>query len=159
MDYMSWRVKLDGRLAYGRMDYSGSGTIDGIDDYVFESRLTFGYSFILGSRGATRLTPYFGYGYRHLYDDLGGRVSSTGALGYDRRSQYHYVPIGIEGLFVIGDGWSLRPTAEFDYLIYGTQDSYLSQTGLFDDVHNEQNSGFGVRASVMFGTFLGTWRT
>lgn len=159
VDYRSWQFRADARFAHGRMDYSGSGTVDGIDDYVFEGRLTFGRELVIGASGRSRITPYLGYGYRRLYDDLGGRVSSSGALGYDRLSQYHYLPLGVEGLFYLGDRLSIRPTIEYDRLIHGTQDSYLSDTGLFDDVHNNQESGYGVRASLMLGTLLGSWRT
>jgi hypothetical protein len=158
-EYMLWRFKADARLAYGQMSYSGSGTVDGINDYVFEGRLTVGRALPIGARGGSRLTPYAGYGYRRLYDELGGKVTSTGALGYDRLSQYHYVPVGLEGLFFLSDSWSIRPTVEYDYFISGSQDSYLSQTGLgLGDLHNSQDSGYGVRASLMFGTIVGSLR-
>jgi hypothetical protein len=141
------------------MNYTGSGTVDGIDDRVFEGRLTVGRALLLGAQGGSRITPFLGYGYRRLYDELGGRVTSTGALGYDRLSQYHYAPLGVEGLFFLGDRWSVRPTLEYDYFIAGSQDSYLSQTGLgLGDLHNSQDSGYGVRASLLFGTIIGSLR-
>jgi hypothetical protein len=147
-----WQLRIDGRVAYGMMDYSGSGTEDGIDDYVFEGRVVFGRVIPLGP-GGNRITPYAGYGYRVLYDTLGGHTTSSGAVGYDRLSQYHYIPIGIEAGFRLNQNWAIKPTVEFDWLIQGTQDSYLSRAiaGL-SDLHNTQDSGWGVRGSIMFQT-------
>jgi hypothetical protein len=144
------QLRLDGRAAYGVMRYSGSGDEDGIDDYVFEGRVMLGWAIPLGP-GGNRITPYAGYGYRVLYDTLGGHTTSTGAAGYDRLSQYHYVPIGIEAGFRLNPSWAIKPTVEFDWLIRGFQDSYLSQVGL-GDLHNTQDSGWGLRGSIMFQT-------
>ena len=147
-----WQLRVDGRLAYGMMSYSGSGTEDGIDDFVFEGRVMIGRAIPLGA-GGNRITPYFGYGYRLLYDNLGGHTTSTGAAGYDRMSQYHYLPIGIEGGFRLNQSWAVKPTIEYDWLIRGTQDSYLSQAvGGLSDMHNTQDSGWGLRGAIMFQT-------
>ena len=150
-----WQLRVDGRLAYGMMSYSGSGTEDGIDDFVFEGRVMIGRAIPLGP-GGNRITPYFGYGYRLLSDYLGGHTTSTGAAGYDRMSQYHYLPIGIEGGFRLNQSWAVKPTVEYDWLIRGTQDSYLSQAvGGFGDLHNTQDSGWGLRGAIMFQTMTG----
>ena len=85
-EYRLWQLRADGRLAYGMVSYSGSGTEDGISDIVFEGRLLLGRAIPLAG-GVNRITPYFGYGYRRLYDYLGGHITSTGAAGYDRLSQ------------------------------------------------------------------------
>lgn len=157
-EYQLWQLRADALFVYGRMNYSGSGTVDGIDDVELEGRIAIGRAIPVGAEGRNRITPYFGYGYRRLLDYLGGKVSSTGAHGYDRLSQYHYVPIGIEGQFRLGDAWSIKPMIEYDHLIRGTQDSYLSQAvaGL-GDVHNTQHSGYGVRGSLMAGTTAWSW--
>ena len=155
-DIELWMLRADGRFAYGNMDYQGSGTIDDIDDLVAEGRFVIGRILPLGGDG-DRITPYAGYGYRRLIDYLGGKVSTTGARGYDRLSQYHYVPIGLEGQFRVAPNWSIKPTIEYDYFIEGSQDSYLSQAvaGLAD-LHNSQNSGYGLRASLMGITTIGS---
>jgi hypothetical protein len=159
------------RLAYGRMDYSSSGTgsFDGINDLVFEGRALAALAVPVGPSGIDRLTPYLGFGYRRLADYFGGKLTTTGAAGYDRISQYYYFPVGVEGLFGIADGWAVKPTIEYDHLIYGSQDSQLSQAvaGL-SDLHNVQRDGFGLRASLMartdwdgrpfeFGPFVRYW--
>jgi hypothetical protein len=152
MAFGLWQLRIDGRVAYGMMSYAGSGTEDGIDDYVFEGRVMFGRVIPLGG-GGNRITPYAGYGYRVLFDTLGRHSTSTGAIGYDRLSQYHYVPVGIEGGFRLNQNWAVKPTAEFDWLIRGFQESYLSQVaGGLSDLHNTQDSGWGVRGAIMFQT-------
>jgi len=154
LDANLWMLRADGRLAYGLMDYSSrdTGTDDGISNYVFEGRIVGGRTLPLGADAS--VTPYVGYGYRTLYDDGGGRRTTTGHVGYDRWSQYHYIPIGIDGDFRLSPTWSMKPNIEYDYFITGTQNSYLSDVRGFSDVENDQDSGYGLRASLMFGT---TW--
>ena len=60
----------DGRFSYGQVDYSNSGTIDNIDDYIVETRGLVGYDFLYSE--ATIITPYTGFGYRYLNDDTSG---------------------------------------------------------------------------------------
>ncbi len=96
-------LSLDGHAAIGVVDYKGSGEIDNIDDYLMEPRVLVGKSLDLADN--SRLTPYLGFGYRYLYDDLGGMVSSTGAAGYDRRSQYIYLPLGLTFDYVVNSEW------------------------------------------------------
>jgi hypothetical protein len=154
-EFNAVQLRGEGRLAYGQMDYSGSGTLNGINDIVFEARLLAAYAFAINS-GGDQLTPYVGYGYRRLVDYLGGSVTSTGAAGYDRLSQYHYIPLGIEATWGVAPGWSIKPTIEYDYFVTGSQDSYLSQVARgLSDVHNTQNSGYGMRGSVMAQTHWG----
>jgi len=150
LTYNQWQLRGEALLAYGKMDYSGSGTINGIDDVELELRLLGAYALPLNTKG-DQLTPYAGYGYRLLADFMGGHTSSTGRFGYDRLSQYHYIPIGLESLVGIAPGWALKPTIEYDYFIEGTQDSYLSP-----ELHNTQNSGYGARASLFARTSYGS---
>jgi len=142
--------KVEARYSYGQVDYENSGTINNIDNSIFEMRLLAGYDF--STTGSSVITPYIGFGYRWLYDDMGGRISSTGASGYDRESQYYYSPIGIETYTEIGNSWSWGMTAEFDYFWGGKQKSYLSDVDstLYSDAENTQNNGYGLRGSVRF---------
>lgn len=153
--YNQWQLRNEMLLAYGKMDYSGSGTLNNIDDLEFEARLMAAYALPLNPQG-DQLTPYFGYGYRLLADYVGGKTTSTGAAGYDRLSQYHYLPMGVETLFGVAPGWSVMPKVEYDYFIQGSQDSYISQAvpGLAD-VHNTQHSGYGLRGSLTARTNVG----
>jgi hypothetical protein len=72
---------------------------------------------------------------------------SKDPAGYDRESNYLYVPVGFKWDRSCENGWSLGFNAEFDLLVVGAQTSYLSDIGL-TDVVNTQESGYGYRASV-----------
>ena len=139
--------RAEARGATGKVDYTGSGTIDGIRDYVGEGRLLGGYEFPAGE--ARAVTPFLGVGYRYLYDNFGGRVSSTGASSYDRESNYFYSPLGAIYEFSLGGGWKIGWSGEYDLFWRGRQESHL------EDVHpslntlsNTQTRGHGARGAV-----------
>jgi hypothetical protein len=155
-------ARIDGRLAYGRLKYEGSGTMDGVPDTIFETRAVVGKDFFPGQ--SVTLSPYLGLGYRYLYDDLRG-YSSTGAVGYERESNYLYAPLGLAARFDLGAKWILVPTLEYDIFLQGKQKSSLSDANLgFNDVTNTQHHGYGYRASLMvekehwaFGPWMNYW--
>ncbi|HEX6841586.1 MAG TPA: hypothetical protein VF113_08650 [Stellaceae bacterium] len=64
----------------GYLDYSssGTGTIHGIWNYTADLRGLVGRDLPLG---AWVVSPYIGFGYRLLFDQAGGRNSTTGAAG------------------------------------------------------------------------------
>jgi len=140
-------ITLDGRLGFGEVDYDGSymdGTplsTDGVDDFLFDVRLLWGREWPT-ARLANAV--YGGLGYRYLNDD-----SSSQPGGYERESNYLYVPLGTRKDFVLTDRWSLSLRGEFDVLIIGRQISHLSDAdpGL-PDVRNWQWPGFGAGLSV-----------
>lgn len=140
-------LKADGKFSYGQVDYTGSGTMDNIDDYMLELRGVGGLDFPVLK--ASTLTPYMGIGYRYLNDDSSGRVSSTGAWGYERESNYIYSPVGIEAVTGLENGWSIGATAEYDAFWWGKQISHLGGVivGL-NNVENTQRKGYGVRGSI-----------
>jgi hypothetical protein len=140
-------ARLEGRLSYGQLEYQGSGTLTNIPDYILEVRLLAGRDYPAGS---LVWSPYVGGGYRHLYNDLRG-VTSTGAIGYRRESNYFYLPLGVTMRTPLREGWVLAPQLEYDVFVRGAQRSYLSDTGLgIGDASNQQNSGYGYRVQVMF---------
>ena len=140
--------KVEGRYFYGKVDYSNSGTIDGIRDYGFEVRLLGGYDFKPTS--TLTITPSVGIGYRYLKDDMGGRVSSTDALGYSRESNYYYSPIAVEAVQVLSDRWSIGAILEYDYLWEGVQQTNLRDVdSSLNNLRNEQHSGYGLRGSIV----------
>ena len=141
-------IKVTGRFSYGQVDYQNSATFNNIDDIIFEIRTLGGYDFKL-SKSLT-ITPFIGLGYRYLRDDMAGRTSSTGSNGYLRESNYYYNPIGIEAVNVFNNGWSAGATIEYDYFWKGEQKSNFSTAGAgYNDVENDQNSGYGLRGSIM----------
>jgi hypothetical protein len=140
--------RIDLRSSYGSLQYQGSGTLDDVPDWIFEARAVVGRDYLPSDSAA--LSPYIGLGYRYLYNDLRG-YSSTGAVGYQRVSQYLYVPVGLTARFRTGERWVIAPTVEYDVFLGGRQYSQLSDTGLgYSDASNRQDSGYGYRAYLMF---------
>tara|TARA_Y100000588_G_scaffold328108_1_gene363481 strand:- start:233 stop:1006 length:774 start_codon:yes stop_codon:yes gene_type:complete len=135
----SLKVLYTAELTYGQVEYNGSGTMT--KDYYkarFEGLLAYD---IAG------FSPFIGIGYRQLYDDSGGTVTSTGALGYDRRSQYLYMPVGI--IADIGDDLSFK--GQYNLFLGGKQTSYLSSAiSVCNDVDNTQDDGYGFDAALNY---------
>lgn len=126
-------------LTYGQTEYTGSGTMT--KDYYkarFEGSLAYDIA---------DFSPFIGIGYRQLYDDSGGKVSSTGALGYDRRSQYFYIPVGVTGN--ITNDLSFK--AQYNLFLAGIQTSYLSSAiSICGDLDNTQDNGHGFDAALIY---------
>ena len=141
-------LKVDGRFSYGQVDYKNSGTLDNIDDYILEFRGLGGYDFSVFT--ASTFTPYIGIGYRYLNDDMAGMITSTGAAGYERESNYIYSPIGIEIITPLKNDWSIGVTTEYDIFWWGKQKSRLGSIAGYYDIENDQKKGYGVRGSVKF---------
>ena len=143
-----WMFKAEGRFSYGQVDYENSGTKDNIDDYIWEFRGLAGYdSSILK---ATIITPYIGFGYRYLNDDLTG-TTSTGALGYEREQSYFYSPVGIKTITELENGWSIGVTLEYDIFWSGKNKSHFSDANpAYNDLEFDQDEGYGCRGSIRF---------
>lgn len=140
-------ARIEARYSYAELDYTGSGTLDGVPDYLVEARLLAGRDY---RTGALAWSPYLGLGLRHLYNDLRG-TTTTGAQGYRRKSRYWYVPLGVTLRVPLGNGWVMAPQLEYDAFVNGKQRSYLSDASTaFDDVTNEQRHGRGARAQLAF---------
>lgn len=134
-------------FATGEMDYEGSGTIKDIPNELFEIRGIAGREFLLDS--GWQIMPYIGIGYRSLNDDSSGMVSSTSANGYERDQVYYYSPIGIRVTEEASSNeWTLHGNIEFDYLILGKNNSYLSSVQGHEDLSFDQYNGYGSRVSV-----------
>lgn len=139
---------LEAKLSYGQVDYKNSGTMDNIDDLMGEIRVLIGRD--IEKENGVRITPYFGFGYRYLNDDAKG-TTSTGALGYERESNYWYSPLGVMVDKPLKESWSVCLVAEYDLFWQGTQKSHLSDANsAYNDLENDQSKGYGLRASAMF---------
>lgn len=141
---------LEGRFATAKLDYTsgGTGSDENEPNYMYEVRSIVGRDFYPVSK--LRITPYGGFGFRYLLDDSGGRQTTTGQYGYDRKSHYFYLPFGLNYAYQINDDWRVVANGEYDIFLSGWQKSYLSDvpvSGYFD-VRNDQKHGFGLRASV-----------
>ncbi|MCA9398943.1 MAG: hypothetical protein KC618_04275 [Candidatus Omnitrophica bacterium] len=142
-------LQFDGRFAFGIVDYTSvnSGSLDGINDFVFEGRILGGYEAALGKM--TILKPYTGIGYRYLNDDSSGEITTTGHAGYERESNYIYIPVGVDLVTPITTSWTFGVNVEFDIFLYGRQKSHLGDAvaGL-NSVENDQDQGYGARGSL-----------
>lgn len=157
--------RIDGRVSYGSLKYEGSGTQDGIPDWITEVRAVIGKDFLVGDNVA--VSPYIGLGYRYLYNDLRGYsvVGNTVYVGYRRYSHYAYAPIGLTVRMKTGDQWIFAPTVEYDAFLGGRQYSKLTDTGIgYSDASNRQKDGRGYRVYLMaehgqwsFGPWLHYW--
>ncbi len=161
-----WFLKEDVRFAYGQVDYAGSGIQSGAPDWYGEVRGLLGRDVQVSS---VVLSPYIGFGYRYLFNDLRG-YSSTGSAGYRRESNYYYLPLGVTHRMEMQDQAVLSTTLEFDYLLWGEQLTRLSDlighNGVISasDTSNRQHSGYGLRLNMMyemddwgFGPFIHYW--
>ena len=156
-------IRGDLRYAFGTVDYNsnGTGSASGEPDWYIEVRSLVGKDWWVKG---TVLSPYTGLGYRFLFND-GRGVTSTGASGYRRESNYVYLPLGISDRIRLTEQSSLESKLEYDYLLSGRQISRLADTELgFSNVTNNQHRGYGLKLSVMYqrnnwaiGNYLHYW--
>lgn len=144
------RIMLEGdlRIAFGRVDYYSptSGRLDGIADTLFEARAISGYDLAFGD---VVVTPFAGFGYRYLEDDMTGLRTTLGAIGYRRESNYYYSPLGVALQTCIDTSSFLTFRAEYDHFWRGVQLSRLRDVDpANDNLRNSQKSGYGLRAGV-----------
>lgn len=161
-----WFVKDELRFAYGKTDYVGSGVQLGAPDWYYEARGLIGRDFRVRN---SVISPYAGFGYRYLMNDVRG-YSTSGAAGYRRESNYYYLPLGLTHHFVLQDGAVLLTTVEYDYFLWGEQVTRLSDLIGYNgyirafDTSNRQNSGYGYRLGMVYqmsdwsyGPFVQVW--
>jgi len=157
-------IRGDLRYAFGPVDYTGSGSMSGQPDWYIEARGLIGKDWTLGD---AVFSPYIGLGYRYLLNDARGIscIGSTCYFGYRRESNYLYLPIGVTHRIALNDRARLVTELEYDHLLSGKQISMLSDGGVgYSDVTNKQNSGYGLKLSVMYeknkwalGPYLHYW--
>jgi hypothetical protein len=133
------------------LEYNGSGIVKGKYDDDWELRGAIGKDYFIGAN--SRVTPYFGFGYRFLFDRGNGELSSINDYGYDRKSHYYYLPLGGNAVMELPGNWEIGTNIEYDFFIYGLQKSYLSDGDQFNglnnpNITNDQNQGFGMRISI-----------
>jgi len=145
------KVNYDGGLQNSDGSYAGPDKFNGISDYMLELRGVIGKDYYFNYQ-LTRLTPYFGGGYRSLFDAF----YANKPYGYNRRIQYAYLPIGSDVLQNLIDGWSVDANMEYDFLIQGTVTSYLGNIGE-GNLTNTQKHGFGLRGSIKFIKYFRYW--
>lgn len=146
----NYMLSLEAKASMGEVDYTStsSGSLDNIDDTMWEIRGLAGYDF--GIPETFAITPYVGAGYRHLEDNMGGKRSTTGARGYDREISYVYSPIGVDVTRVFENGWNIKLRLEYDKFWDGKVESHLGSIPGYYDIENDQDKGYGCRGSLAF---------
>ena len=136
-----WSFLYTLEYSFGNVDYSSARTGTMSKEY-YKSRLE--YYISTNSRyGAKDLKPYIGLGYRDLLDDSGFKRSSTYHIGYDRLSQYYYIPIG--AIWYINERLSLK--SQYNYFLEGKQTSFLNEVlpnSYPANIENIQRLGWGI---------------
>lgn len=142
-DSISWSTfKIEGRYSWGEVDYDGAlmdGTpyeIEDIDDYVL------GLGFLWGREWdpATFLNGiHIGIAYRYL-NDASHKVDPA---GYERESNYVYVPVRLNAVVGSRNTWQLRFMAELDVMLVGCQISHIEET-----IYNWQYGGLGAQGAI-----------
>lgn len=147
--------RVEGLASRGSIGYTSfkSGDINGIDYYMYDARMLLGRD--MTTESGTVVTPYIGFGYRRLNDYSGGLFSSKGSLGYDRESNYYYLPVGIGIGSGSDNGWRYEWRLEYDVFVRGLQKSALTQANSLtstwsNDLANKQHGGYGLRLSARF---------
>ena len=137
----NWMSLYTLEYSFGKIDYTSARTGTMKKEY-YKSRLEY-YISTISRVGANDLKPFIGLGYRDLLDDSGFKQSSTNHLGYDRLSQYYYMPIG--AIWYINKNLSLK--SQYNYFIQGKQTSFLNEilpNTQFVNPENTQSIGWGV---------------
>lgn len=106
---------------FGNIDYTSARTGTMKKEY-YKRRLEY-YISTKPRLGPKDFKPYIGLGYRDLLDDSGFKRSSTNHIGYDRLSQYYYIPIG--AIWYITERLSLK--SQYNYFLEGKQTSFLNE--------------------------------
>ena len=117
----NWMALYTLEYSFGNIDYTSAGTGTMKKEY-YKGRLEY-YISTVSRLGANDLRPYIGVGYRDLLDDSGFKRSSTNHLGYDRLSQYYYLPVG--AIWYLNEKVSLK--SQYNYFLEGKQTSFLNE--------------------------------
>jgi hypothetical protein len=138
-------LRLEGGFSTGLIDYEGSltdgtpYTMEDCRDYLINVRGLWGRPW-QAERWDHRF--YAGFGYRYLNDD-----STQDPAGYNRHSNYFYMPVGLKAYHELAGDWQIGLGGELDVLLLGIQISGISD-GDSSYVTNFQGPGFGARLSV-----------
>jgi len=125
-----WSLLYTAEYTQGTVSYySGSGTLS--KDY-YKARIEGYLAREIHLSSDLRLSKilshgtwkgFIGYGYRHLLDASAHSLTNLGATGYDRISQYHYVPVGF--IWDKNERWSIK--SQYNVWIKGKQLSKVQE--------------------------------
>lgn len=141
--------RFEGQYSWGMdaYDSEGTGESENEKNHMLELRGLFGYDLPVNDKFL--ITPYAGFGYRYFNNDSGGMRSTTGHWGYDRESNYYYLPLGVDATKKFSKPWQVSLRVEYDCLIQGVQYSHLEDVDSgYSTLRNVQTDGYGVRGHI-----------
>lgn len=98
------------------------------------------------------LTAKLGIHYRHFFQDTGQnyiQYQQFYIYAYNRETRYLTAPIELSAKMGLTPKMQLKLNAEYDYLLYGRQESYMSNSFPTEpDLKNIQHEGFGYQISA-----------
>ena len=154
---LTWKemffVQPELRILYGKHQYNWgqkkkivSKTNHKIPSLLYESRLIVGGNMSFMNKNMT-LSPYTGIGYRFKSDDSEEvRTSRTGRnLGFYRKSNYVYVPLGASVDYALDNTWSVSLKGEYDWIVKAWHYSRRPETPT--NVYKQPN-GYGLKGEV-----------
>ena len=160
---LTWQEKLfiqpEFRILYGKHQYNWgqkkkivSKTNHKIPSLLHESRLIVGGNISFMNKNMT-LSPYTGIGYRFKSDDSEEvKTSRTGEnLGFYRKSNYVYVPLGASAEYKIDDTWSVSLKGEYDWIVKAWH--YTRNKTIPKSVTDKQPNGYGLKGEGSLSYF------
>jgi hypothetical protein len=153
---LTWKdtlfIQPEGRILCGKEDYRTgrkekiTGKVEKkIPVLLYEPRLIVGGHLSVVNK--LTLSPYTGIGYRFKSDDSEEvKLNDGRIMGYYRKSNYVYVPLGAYADYAINNTWSVSLKGEYDWMIKGWQYTrHLNDTTIRAD---EQPNGYGIKGEV-----------
>ena len=106
-----------------------------------------------------KVSPYTGIGYRLKIDDMEQAIGSSQdhvfngrVIGFYRKSNYVYIPLGAEVRYQMSDTWSVSARGEYDYFIKGWNYTRSEKRVIpHPTATDKQESGYGLKGEVSVG--------
>ena len=162
---LTWKgilfIQPEGRILYGKHDYRtgrkekvNGKTKNKIPVLVYEPRIIVGGKIPVMNK--LILSPYTGIGYRFKSDDsekvkyidLRPNIRrSPKVLGYYRKSNYVYIPLGGCVDYALNDTWSVSFKGEYDWIVKAWHYTRNS-TIMTKPSTNKQPNGYGLKGEA-----------
>ena len=162
---LTWKgilfIQPEGRILYGKHDYRtgrkekvNGKTKNKIPVLVYEPRIIVGGKIPVMNK--LILSPYTGIGYRFKSDDsekvkyIDLRPNIRGSpkvLGYYRKSNYVYIPLGGCVDYALNDTWSVSFKGEYDWIVKAWHYTRNS-TIMTKPSTNKQPNGYGLKGEA-----------
>ncbi|MDA0910922.1 MAG: hypothetical protein O2809_05120 [Proteobacteria bacterium] len=142
-NHLKWMIGLYLEYSHGSYSSQYTGSHEADISYLLNISPKIGYNLNIAQNW--QITPFSGIGYRMLYNNSTGQLTTTRHSGYLRVSNYFYLPIGADLAYHQTD-WFISSRFQFNYLIYGVQHS-----GVYGGINNPQHHGYGLHWSLSAG--------